>query len=322
MTNITSAESARNGRAYSISEFKDRDEWMRLLLAIDGSDLIPSAKIVGASVALHHNVKTGRCDPPLLTLAKATGMSVRNVRRMLRILEQSGWLITDQSSGGCRADEEYNANSYVLSVPITRTDVSALNPDNAVRVKEPNPDKRGQSTRTARVDNPDNSVRAYKQANPQAKIQAKRDSRPLDLGDEDSRRRDRSPSPEIDAAFETWWAQVPRKVGKAAAAKLYKRIILARAEATTEQLLLGIQRYGAEVAHREERFIAHPSTWLSHGRWADEPAQPIGNTIDSVGNPVRPPPQASPLSGLGKHGSDALAYARQLAAAKRQGGLQ
>ena len=74
---------------------------------------------------------------------------------------------------------------------------------------------------------------------------------------------------------------------KAEAAKLYRRIVQ-KAEATPEALLLGIQRYGAEVAHREERYIAYPSTWLSRGRWADEPAKPIGVTIDNTGNPCTP----------------------------------
>jgi hypothetical protein len=94
---------------------------------------------------------------------------------------------------------------------------------------------------------------------------------------------------ENDADFEQWWQQVPRKVGKAAAAKLYRRIV-ERREATVEMLTAGILRYAAEVANREERYIAHPSTWLSQGRWNDEPAKKVGTTIDTDGNPVMPPP--------------------------------
>jgi hypothetical protein len=95
---------------------------------------------------------------------------------------------------------------------------------------------------------------------------------------------------EIDAAFEQFWKQVPRRVAKAGASKIFRRII-EKGEATLEELTAGILRYAAEVANREERYVAHPGTWLSQARWADEPSKPAGVTIDSDGNPVRPPPQ-------------------------------
>jgi hypothetical protein len=120
------------------------------------------------------------------------------------------------------------------------------------------------------------------------------DSR-LDLGDEDSWRRRSDTHGDIESRFEEWWAQVPRKVAKPAAGKLFRRII-EKHEATVEQLTAGILRYGAEVAGREQRYIAHPSTWLSQGRWADEPAAPISSTIEQNGTlvstpaPNRPPP--------------------------------
>src|SRR5207237_617799 len=103
------------------------------------------------------------------------------------------------------------------------------------------------------------------------------------------RHRQKQDGDEIDTAFEQWWKQVPRKVAKAKAAQLYRRII-EKGEATPEELTAGIQRYAAEVATREERYIAHPSTWLSQGRWADEPSAPTTSTIDPNGNQIRPPP--------------------------------
>jgi hypothetical protein len=103
-------------------------------------------------------------------------------------------------------------------------------------------------------------------------------------------RRERKDQDEIDTAFEQWWKQVPRKVAKAGAAKIFRRII-EKGEATPEELTAGVLRYAAEVANREERYIAHPSTWLAQARWGDEPSRPAGNTIDADGNPVhRPPP--------------------------------
>jgi hypothetical protein len=284
-------------RAFPISTFKDRDTWIRLLLAVDGETLIPGAKIVGASIALHLNVNTKQCNPPLPTVAESTGMSVRNVRRLLRLLEQTGWLVADQSSGGRRAGEDYNSNSYELHVPLTRTPESALNPDTDERVEEVNPDMESTLTRTPKVANPDNSVRPYKQAKKQAKIQAKRETPPLDLGDEDFGRRDQQTPDTTDAIFEEWWNQYPKKVDGIAARKAYDRVIKSKA-ATPAELMSGLMRYVAErqrVAlvdgpEKARRYTKNPERWLNAGSWADEPAMPNGITLDRDGNLVRPPP--------------------------------
>jgi hypothetical protein len=284
-------------RAFPISTFKDRDTWIRLLLAVDGETLIPGAKIVGASIALHLNVNTKQCNPPLPTVAESTGMSVRNVRRLLRLLEQTGWLVADQSSGGRRAGEDYNSNSYELHVPLTRTAESALNPDTNDRVQEANPDMESTLTRTSKVANPDNSVRPYKQANPQAKEQAKRESPRLDLGDEEDGRRDQPAPDATDAGFDQWWSAYPKKVDRAAARRAYGRVVKSGA-ATPGELLSGAVRYAAERqqaaltegAFNAKKFTKGPERWLNAGSWADEPASPIGMTIDEYGNAVQSPP--------------------------------
>jgi hypothetical protein len=105
----------------------------------------------------------------------------------------------------------------------------------------------------------------------------------------------------VDAAdtFEEFWKQYPRKVGKVAAAKLYRRIVN-NGDATPADLMIGIARYGLEVAGREPRYIAHPTTWLSQGRWADEVSPSIApgtTTLDAAGNPIAaPPPNRRPAN--------------------------
>lgn len=42
--------------------------------------------------------------------------------------------------------------------------------------------------------------------------------------------------------------------------------------------MVGIQRYAAEVAGREAKFVKHPSTWLNGTCWLDEPAAPGSST--------------------------------------------
>ncbi len=69
--------------------------------------------------------------------------------------------------------------------------------------------------------------------------------------------------------FEGWWAIYPRKAGKLAAFRAYgaaKRML--GADAAT-RLLEGAATYAAATKGKDERFVAHPATWLNQGRWDD-----------------------------------------------------
>lgn len=92
---------------------------------------------------------------------------------------------------------------------------------------------------------------------------------------------------DIEAAFDSWWEQVIRKVAKKKAKALYVAIVR-RGEATTANLLDGIIRYNAsETVARN--FIVYPSTWLIQARWTDRPdppppAPPPSPTIQAIRN--------------------------------------
>lgn len=67
--------------------------------------------------------------------------------------------------------------------------------------------------------------------------------------------------------FDTWWASFPRKVGKLAARKAYDKV--RRGGITQEELLDGITSYlAAKPAYAD---YCHPRTFLSQGRWLDQP---------------------------------------------------
>ncbi len=66
--------------------------------------------------------------------------------------------------------------------------------------------------------------------------------------------------------FDQWWAKYPRKVGKLAAEKAYQK---ARTLATVDDLIDGIDRY--LQMKPEYADFCHPTTWLTQGRWMDEP---------------------------------------------------
>jgi hypothetical protein len=68
----------------------------------------------------------------------------------------------------------------------------------------------------------------------------------------------------MQAEFNEWWDSYPRKVGKLAAMKAYEK---ARRMATAKELREGVGRY---IQHKPNYAdYAHPTTWLTQGRWMD-----------------------------------------------------
>ncbi len=74
-------------------------------------------------------------------------------------------------------------------------------------------------------------------------------------------------SPSLEG-FETFWQAYPRKVGKVAAFKSWKRL-----KPPVEEVLSGIQRWSATEQWRKEggQFIPYPATFLNQRRWQDDP---------------------------------------------------
>lgn len=73
-----------------------------------------------------------------------------------------------------------------------------------------------------------------------------------------------------DDAFETFWKAYPRKVGKDAARKAWKKKgcnvnLLEKMLVTLEA-----QKQCKQWQKEDGQFIPHPSTWLNEGRWNDE----------------------------------------------------
>ncbi len=65
------------------STFLERDDWMR---AMNASGEPRAARCLAFAIALHLNVKTGRCDPGHKALSKDAGISERSVRRFVALL--------------------------------------------------------------------------------------------------------------------------------------------------------------------------------------------------------------------------------------------
>lgn len=104
--------------------------------------------------------------------------------------------------------------------------------------------------------------------------------------------------------FESWYSKYPRKVGRALACKAFKT---ASKKTDLDTLKAGLDRYCAEVAGKDQGFIAHPATWLNGERWLDEPGS---NTA-----PQSPPMKAN---GNGHSPGGGIADSAQTAADVRR----
>jgi hypothetical protein len=80
------------------------------------------------------------------------------------------------------------------------------------------------------------------------------------------------PSPEYNA-FESFWKIYPRKEGKKAAEKAFRKISEIHYPAIARDIAMRL-RTGAWDAGRAKQYIPHASTYLNQERWEDEVALP------------------------------------------------
>jgi uncharacterized protein YdaU (DUF1376 family) len=85
-------------------------------------------------------------------------------------------------------------------------------------------------------------------------------------------------NPHTPKGFDEFWAAYPRKVARGNAAKAYAK---AARNVDPAVILAGVKRYAQTAKGLEDRFIAHPATWLNGERWADEaPTAQPGNIVN------------------------------------------
>ena len=82
-------------------------------------------------------------------------------------------------------------------------------------------------------------------------------------------------APPLGDAFDRFWSEYPKKVGKIAAKKAFERAIR---KTTLDTLLTAIRRQkcGSQWSKDNGQYIPNPATWLNQGRWEDE-VEPIAS---------------------------------------------
>lgn len=71
------------------------------------------------------------------------------------------------------------------------------------------------------------------------------------------------------ARFAEFWLVCPKKVGRGAAFKAWRKAIT---KTDPDTLITAMQRYAASRVGQEAQYTLHPATWLNQERWADEGA--------------------------------------------------
>lgn len=78
----------------------------------------------------------------------------------------------------------------------------------------------------------------------------------------------KTPSTDVDEAFDSWWSHYPKKVDKGAARKAFKTAL----KKTDLNTLTAAADLYAKTA--DPRYFKHPATWLNAESWANQEADP------------------------------------------------
>lgn len=91
-----------------------------------------------------------------------------------------------------------------------------------------------------------------------------------------------------ESSFARFWEIYPRKVGKIKAEESWRRAVAAGADPEKMILALGYWLESDEGRRaRRDGYVPHPATWLNHGRYMDEAAQPPARRAARPAEPLR-----------------------------------
>lgn len=184
----------------------------------------------------------GECWPSLAGIAAKVCMTDRGVRKVLRKLEDDGW-VTTEIGGGRRACNIYR----IARNPEPRSAFVPPKTRNHVPPGTTFPRNQSAETRNQGAQNPEHGS-----AEPSLTIIEPSEEKKDTLADE----------------FEAAWRRYPRRVGKGAAEKAWRS---ARRKAALEAIAGPLAAFIAAVEGGEQRFIPHLATWLNQRRWEDDP---------------------------------------------------
>lgn len=215
-------------------------------------------RLVLVALADRYNDDTGVCWPSIKTISEEIGVSVPTVHKAIRSLEEAGLIARGNPHWVSHLRADRRPTVWTLSLDMVKPEGDVRETDNGVTevldrgegVLTPH-DERGKGVFNARgkdVLNDGVKTSLHKpKGNPNPE--------PKDLD---------HPS---DDRFTEFWDTVPRKVGKGAARKAWKKAVK---KADPQVIIEGMRRY-RDDPNRADEFTAHPSSWLNAERWDDDP---------------------------------------------------
>lgn len=227
-----------------------------------GSEISDHKFRVLIALADCHNPRKGSY-PSVAFLVESTGKSRQTVFRVIKELEQDGYLKREhRSSGAGRLSNRYVLpldgelfeveQSHTDETPLSHTDETLAN---VTPVRPPKSHARDHLSHTGETGNRNRTV--------------KRTVRPPIV-----------PQSLIDETFDQWWSLYPRKTGKGAAKKAF--IKMAKIHGL-EVLCTGLEWQIPKLKRDMTRdppnnYCPHPATWLNAERFLDDrPAQSLNN---------------------------------------------
>ena len=235
--------------------------WMQAVLADPA--FTHAQKAILVRLALHLNVKSGRCDPSIESLAKGAAVTPRAVQAAITRAQKLGQLGRDE--GGGRG----NTNSYALL--LKEPDTEAETPHSGAPFVET---LHGDAVFTETLHGQTLNGEGQKGARPRHKpcmaVHPNTENKKNIANNDD---------------FDRWYAIYPKHRARGKARKAFERIIRS-GKATVDELIAGATRYAAERQGQEQRFTKDPATWLNGECWADEALphfEPAQNEIAAAG---------------------------------------
>ncbi|MCA1390768.1 helix-turn-helix domain-containing protein [Bradyrhizobium sp. IC3123] len=250
-----------NSQPSTILELHD---WLCAMLAVSPKVLPHAAARLATRIALHLNMKTGRCDASHKTLARETGISERSIYRLVELLEQLGWLVVERATG--------RANQFLLRTPANS--MAEVTPANSMAEVDPEPLPKSAPT-TAKID-ADHCQQVADRTTRTAKRTLVADTNVSATGE---RERSRSlavipgapaphgGAPEVFDALLTIWSVRPHGIDQAAAWKVFVGIYPSGVSA---EIIASALRWVS--AYRHDPGMLQPlEKWLRNGAWKKEP---------------------------------------------------
>lgn len=234
------------------------------------NDLSSSAVRIAVRLAHWVSREKGYAYPSIARLTEETGLKKSAVKSAISQLEERDHLEADRRGG-----RGQNSRFWIVLDGEKESENPAPNEGKESGIPAPIHQKESENPAPIAEKGPDSRSKGAGNLAPTPL------SKPID----------RSLTDSIDHIFEEhFWPPCLKKVGKAAAKKVFKQKV--KAGHDPYMICAANRRYQAEMAGKDPRYVKHPSGWIRDERYFDEPA-PVPKQLDRSVNGDRIRPSAA-----------------------------